>query len=161
MQSVALISLLGCAACRTVPIPGPTVIQVPSGLTEQNVEIAILAAITNRHPPEDYIPSEALSDADFQRLVWRAFLHEAHGRSWTVESRQPAEIVAVVNVRSHYLQLGIPFDTDTVRLEIRGSRNLMQSGNQIHRKVPLWIHGLEERIRRELGRMSFAGDVAA
>lgn len=148
-------------ACRTVPIPEPATIQVPPGLTLQNVEIAILAAITNRPPPEDYLPLQALSDEEFQRLVWGAFLHEAHSRSWAVESRRPGEIIAAVNARGHYLQLGIPYSSEIVTLEIRRTENLNQNASHIHRKVPLWIQRLEQRNRRELGRMSFAGDVAA
>lgn len=140
-------------------MPAPIVIDVPPGLSTQNVEIAVIAAITNRRPPPDYLPSQTLSDEEYERLVWQAFLHEAHSRSWAVESRQPGEIIAVVDVRSHYLQLGIPYDQTTVRLEIRETRNLKQSQGRIHRKVPLWIRRLEDRIRRELGRMSFAGAV--
>jgi len=153
--------LLLASACRTVPIPHPTVIEVQPGLSPQNIEVAILAAITNRPPPPDYSPSRSLSDADFERFVWKAFLQRAHTRSWSVEGRKPGQIIAAVTARRHYLELGIHFDSSTITLTLLRSENLQQTETSIHRKVPLWILRLEQRIRRELGRLSFATDAAA
>jgi len=153
--------LVTLASCSTVPLPEAIEIEVPPGLTAQQVELAILSGILNQRPPETYDPRVGLSELEFQALVWNHYLRSASARSWFPESREPGYVVAAVSARRHYLRVGISFDTQTISIRLLESRNLRQSDTRIHERVPLWLDRLEEHIRRELGRMSFASRAAA
>lgn len=153
--------LLALAGCKTVPLPEPIEIEVPASLTAQQVELAILSGILNKRPPANYDPRVGLPEAEFQSLVWDHYLQSASARSWFPESREPGYVVAAVSARRHYLRVGISFDTRVITIRILESRNLLQSSGRIHKRVPLWLERLNEHIRRELGRMSFASRSAA
>ncbi|HKC51499.1 MAG TPA: hypothetical protein VKF60_11950 [Myxococcota bacterium] len=153
---ILAIALAG-VACRTVPIPPPTVINVPPGLTGQEVEVAVIAGILNTHPPRSYDPTHELSQADFDAMLVRDFLATAHGHSWFPEARQGDIRYATVDTRGHYLRVAIHMNTQQLRIEIVESRNLMQSDGVIHKTVISWIANLEGNIRRELGRMASYG----
>lgn len=144
------------ASCKTAPIPTLPVIKVPPGLSVQQVELAILSGILNQRPPESYDPRSDMPDDEFQQLVWKHYLQSASARSWFPESRSPGVIEAAVNARSHYLRVALAYDTTSIRMKILESRNLRQSGGRIHKRAVVWLDHLEEHIRRELGRMSFA-----
>ena len=54
---VAAILILPIAGCRTAPIPPPTPYPVPPGLTEAEVELAILAAVSQRPERPGEVPA--------------------------------------------------------------------------------------------------------
>jgi hypothetical protein len=61
LVSVAALGLLA-VGCRTRPIPEPRNIAIPPGLSPQNVEVAILSALTNQPPPGVYRPRETMPE---------------------------------------------------------------------------------------------------
>jgi hypothetical protein len=138
-------------------MPAPTLIPVPHGLSRQNVEIAVLAGITNSHPPTTYDPRQALSDADFESLLQRNFLSRDPGISWNPGTREGDTRYATVDTRGLYLRVGILMHPDQLRLEIVESKNLEQENGRIHRTVLPWIENLTNHIERELLRLEQYG----
>ncbi len=141
--------------CRTAPIPAFSAIDVPSGLSSQQVDLAILSGILNKPPPADYDPHAPLSAEEFSKLVWANYLRDARSRSWFPESREPGVVIAAVSTRGLYLRVALRFDESAIHTEILESRNLDQTEGRIHRRALQWIERLRQHIRRELGRMSF------
>ena len=151
----SLVVLACISGCRTVPIPASfDAIQVPPGLSAQEVEVAIFSGIYNKHPPASYDPTKPLSGEDFDRFIWENYLSAGRTRSWFPESRKPGTVIAAVDTRGHYLEVALAFDTATIQTELIQSKNLQQENGQIHRKVIAWIDNLHEHIRRELNRLA-------
>jgi hypothetical protein len=159
--SILLIASAVQTACRTAPIPDFAPLTVPSGLSIQQIELAIFSGILNRPPPPEFDPSEALSDEEFQALLWKHYLSEARGRSWFPESHEPGVIRASVTTRGHYLRVALSYDRVSIRTRIEESRELLQSDTRIHGRAIKWINRLHEHIRRELKRMAFSNPSAA
>ena len=148
-------------ACRTVPIPSFEPIMVPPGLSNQQIELAILSGVLNKPPPMGFDPGRRMSDEEFDRLVWDHYMRTARSRSWFPESRAPGIVYAAVNARSHYLRVSLTFDASLIRTEILASENLQQADGRIHKKAIKWITRLHEHIRRELGRLAFSARPSA
>lgn len=131
-------------ACTTTPInTKPDRIPVPPGTTPDEVEAAIVSAIAEKHiTPQEL--TEGLG------TNWSNAKRQFAG-TWAVENLQDGLVTAGLSVRSHYLQIGVHYDTSAVWVEILGSRNLKQTETHIHRKAYLWIARVEDRIRSELG----------
>jgi hypothetical protein len=142
------------AGCRTVPIPGPTVIDVPPGLSLQAVEVAVLAGIENIQVPTWYDPKQVLPQAQFDAMVASSFMSPAGGRSWQAGVRKDDVRYAFVDVRGHHLLVAIHLATDRLRIEFVESRDLLEADGRIHKKVPEWIDHLATHIGRELQRLS-------
>lgn len=154
------LALISSEGCRTATIPTFDPIPVPPGLTVRQVEVAILAALANTPVPKDL--SEGADIADRAMAAFFGPLRYQSGGSartaeWYPESRQPGRILAGFNVRSHYLQVCLDFDSSTIRPSISGSRNLKQSETRIHKNAIDWVHRLEDRLRRSVGFMATYG----
>lgn len=147
-------SLLAQVGCRTAPLPEPARIPVPAGMTEQQLEVAVLAGILNTPPPPTYDPSSTLSDDDFDRLIWREFVGRARSRSWFPESRREDVLFAAVDTRGLYLRASIARRGDALVIQLEDSRNLRQTATRIHKRAHRWLNNLVAHIRREVGRMS-------
>lgn len=152
--SIIAVMLLVAFGCRTMAIPEPYVIELPPGMTAQQSEVAVLAGILNVPPPAEYDPATALSDEEFNALIWKGFVIKASGRSWFPESRSGSTIYAAVDTRGLYLQARIEIDPHQLRIGITESRNLSQSDSRIHKRAVKWLRNLEIHIRREVNRMA-------
>jgi len=158
MISTRSIAPIACimlvVACRTVPFPEPYLIDIPAGMTQRQLEVAIVAGILNSHPPADYDPMAEVSEEEFHALLWQRFVGTAHSRSWFPESREGETIYASVNTRGLYLRAAIERGPDQLRVSIVESRNLSQGDGRIHKRAVVWLRSLEAHIRREVGRMA-------
>ncbi len=163
MNHAALLLFLILAVlpgCRTTAIPTFDPLPVPAGLTLDQVEVAILAALANTPVPRELSDGAAIADralATFFGPLRYQSVQASHNQEWYPESRQPGTIVAGLNVRSHYLQVRLDLSVSSIRTSITGSRGLKQSETQIHANAIEWVHRLEDRIRRSLGIMSAYG----
>lgn len=146
--------------CRTTTIPTFEAIPVPPGLTLSQVEVAILSALANTPVPKELSEGADIADramgAFFGPLRYQS-AGSSRNQEWYPESRQPGQIVAGMNARSHYLQVRLDFDATAIRPSISNSRNLSQSETRIHTNAIEWTHRLEDRIRRSVGFMSAYG----
>jgi hypothetical protein len=152
-STVILALALTLAGCRTVPIPPPTTIDVPPGLSLQAVEVAVMAGINNGTSPATYDPTRELPQADFDAMLDRDFVVLARAGGWFPEPRRDGVRYASVDTRGHHLLVGIHLDTKQIRIELVESRDLLQAHGRIHKAAVTWIGNLETRIRRELDRM--------
>ena len=152
--SGAILLALCLSSCRTVPIPGPTLIDVPPGLTLQAVEVAVLAGINNVKVPGWYDPTKEVPQVEYDALIEHNFLSMAGGHSWMPGTRTGDVRYATVDTRGHHLKVAIHLALDRLRIEFVESGNLLEENGQIHRKVPEWIGNLAAHIRRELTRLS-------
>src|SRR5258706_3265760 len=93
---------LTLAACRTVPIPPPTTIDVPPGLTLQAVEVAVMAGINNGTAPAAYDPTGELPQAEFDSLLERDFVLPAPSGGLIPEPRPDEVRYTSVRTRAHH-----------------------------------------------------------
>lgn len=145
-----LVALLGAfvVGCTTVPNRPTAPIPVPYGLTENQVQIAILSAMDQ--------PSPKLSQGAeiTDRALSVALPGYGDRRNWYFEDRRPGIIYAGYQRRNWYMRVAVRYDTRVVTLFIEESRNLKQSGNKIHKTAIAELHTLEDRLRRSLGQMA-------
>jgi hypothetical protein len=154
---VILLAALVVVSCRTEQIGVREPIVVPSGLTENEIQIAILTALTDLSHPPAYDPNVIVAGSVGDAIAWSLFKEaERSSSGWYPESHEPGVIFAGLDVRSHYMRIAIHYDTKSVRTQIVESRNLKQSGGRIHRKANAWLAKLEAKIRVALGQVSFS-----
>ena len=137
--------LLVLIGCRTVPITERPPIIVPPGLTEDQVELAIMYSMFGARPG----PNPA---AEPPAVGARAELpfKKVRGSEWDFEGSQPGVIIGSVSPRTHYLRVRIEYDAHTVGVTIDGANNLKYSGSRIHGRANQWIDNLERTIRSGL-----------
>jgi hypothetical protein len=152
--SILCLALVMIGGCRTRAIPEPETIPIPNGLSHQNIEVAILSALSLRPPPGTYDPREGMPEDEFARLVWSHYVSAPGNRSWAVESRSPGRITAVISRARYLLRIAVDYDDHLAKVSIIESTGLDQSSTRIHRKAVAWVLKLESRIRSELLRMA-------
>lgn len=140
--------------CRTRAIPDPHSIPIPSSLSRQNIEVAILSALSVQPPPGIYDPREEMPEDEFDQLIWTYYLASPRNRAWVVDSRDPGRITAVISRTRYLLRIAVEYDDDRAKVSIIESTGLGQSSSRIHRKAVAWVLKLETRIRNEFSRMA-------
>ena len=149
--TVVLLLAVGLLSCRTAAIREPEIIRVPSGLTEDQVEQAIVLALAELPPGTIVLEHKASQVTD--EILDRLFGADDPA-SWFVEARDSGVVFSGYQQDQHYLGVAIRYDTREVRVEIITSQNLMQSKSRIHKEVYVWIAALEVKIRQALGAIS-------
>jgi hypothetical protein len=152
--SVLCLALVMIGGCRTRAIPEPENIPIPSRLSHQNIEVAILSALSIQSPPGIYDPREEMPEDEFARLIWSYYVSSPGNRSWVVESRNPGRITAVISRTRYLLRIAVDYDDRRAKVSIIESTGLSQSSTRIHRKAVAWVLKLESRIRNEFLRMA-------
>ena len=145
-----LVVLLGC---NTVPVAARPPINVPPGLTQAEVEWAIMQSVFGVQPDapvcaDSYGDPSSAQPEDVQ--VRRS--------EWVLEGRKPGVITASVSPRSHYLRVDIVYDAHTVEVVIADANNMKYSGSRIHGKAIQWIGNLENMIRSGLNLAALSRD---
>lgn len=150
------LGVFGLSACTSAPIVQLAPIPVPAGLSLEQVEVSILAALAKSPVPYELSGGPNIGDEAMSAL-FGSFRFESvrfEEPDWFPESRQPGLIHAGHEVRQHYLQVRIDYTTSDVRLTITDSANLDQHGTTIHRNANDWVRVLESRIARSLSLMA-------
>lgn len=142
------------AACSTVPNVPTTPISVPAGLTQNQVQLAILTAITERAPPN--VPAGVEITDSVLSAVVTGYHSLNDRRTWYFEDRRPGVIYAGYQRRDWYMRVAVRYDASAITLFIEDSRNLSQSGDRIHKTAIAELQSLENRLRRTLGQMAQA-----
>lgn len=146
----------GVATLRLTPgelpiaIPAFEPISVPSGLTVEHVEVAILAVLADIPIPKGFSDGAAVA----ARAMTAFFSPSTLKREWYPYSRRAGRIMAGESLRSRHLQVHLDFDTSSIRSSIFRSRNLQQNKKSIHPDAIEWIHQLEDRSRRSFDCIS-------
>lgn len=86
--------------------------------------------------------------------VENAILDAMRSRGWSVHERNRGEIIADLNVRSHFARVGITYNTGAIAIEYMDSENLeyeVVDGEQhIHGNFNSWLTNLSNDIQRNL-----------
>ena len=158
-RSLALpICIALLAACRTTDIGSPLNTPVPSNLTREETEIAIVAMLS--------APQATQADPNTHTLVFANPLgailwdHYQRGRlpikGWFLEYWDPGFLYLGYQRRLHYLRVAIETGAPSLSLRIAESRNLEQANGRIHKNAKVWVELLDANIRDALGRASVA-----
>jgi hypothetical protein len=129
----------------------PLEISVPEGLTADQVEAALIAALANFRivpglDPEQLVPDRMIKDLYGPGVRPRT--------RWSPERREPGLMYAGCQWRSHYLQIALHFDTQRVKIKLASSRNLDQQGDSIHDRAIILARRLADQITISLGQMT-------
>lgn len=153
------IVLLACVTCLfsgcTSYKSSINYIDVPKGLSKQQVEFAILASLANQPPPEGLSPELEITDRALK--AWFGFGYNSVSgdrAGWFLEGREGGQIFAGLQRSSYYLRVAIDYSPQRVSFHVVDSRNLRETKYTIHRTAVRWIQDLEIAIRRSLGQLS-------
>lgn len=149
-------SLCVClVACTTVQNVSPPPISVPSKLTENDVELAILMAIADRAVPPKLGPGEKATDSVLSAVIDPASnTARRQKESWYFEDRQLGVVYAGFQERRFYMRVAVHYDAHNVTMEIVDSQGLKQTADRIHKRAFVWLRQLEGRVRRALGTLA-------
>jgi len=140
--------------CGPTKIPTPASISIPDHLGRQGVEIALLSAVVVRPAPAVFNPREEMPAEQYEQLVWNYYLTVPNTQGWTVESRKPGLITALIKRAGYHLRAAVHYDDRTARVAIVDSSGLDQTADSIHGNAVGWILKLEDRVRTELQQMA-------
>ncbi len=117
-----IVSTLTAAGCQTAPI--------------RNVTGASLSAA----------PGTTLTMDQVAKAIGRA----GQRLGWQIEQVRPGELTGTLKLRSHVAVVSITHDTLTFSIRYRESTNLLQSGQEIHKRYNTWVRNLEMGIQQEV-----------
>ncbi|WP_038173279.1 MULTISPECIES: hypothetical protein [Vibrio] len=84
------------------------------------------------------------------KQVKMAIMQAATKRGWIVTEVNPGELLAKLQVRSHYAEVKIPFNDKYYSILYLNSVNLKSSDGKIHRNYNRWVNNLNVDIKRQL-----------
>ncbi len=155
MRSISLAVLsLFLACCSTVPNVSPPPIAVPSGLTENDVELAVLMAVADRPAPATLTPGQQITDNVLSAVIGRYDSVRAPRQYWYFEAREPSVVYAGFQSGQVYMRVAVRYDARYVTMTIVESRNLKQDESSIHKGAFAYLQQLEGRVRRALGSIA-------
>jgi hypothetical protein len=142
-------------ACTTVQNVSPPPISVPTKLTANDVELAVLMAIADRVAPPKLAPGEKVTDSVLSSVIDPASnTARRQKESWYFEDRQPGVVYAGFQERQYYMRVAVRYDAHNVTMQIVESRGLKQSADRIHKTAFVWLDQLEQRVRRALDTLA-------
>lgn len=77
-------------------------------------------------------------------------------KGWVMDVVRPGEIVATLNNKQHVAVVTISYDTSKFSITYKDSKNLMHSGDELHRRYNGWVKHLEDAIQAEMKRQATA-----
>ncbi len=93
------------------------------------------------------------ADASMEE-VEDAIIDAMRKRGWAVHERNRGEIIADLNVRSHFARVGITYNTGAIAIEYMDSENLeyeeVDGEQRIHGNFNSWLTNLSNDIQRNL-----------
>lgn len=138
ISGLAAVAIVGLSGCRTAPIEN--VDNVPITMTKadytlEDVEKAIM---------------RAGSCLRWMESVESGVIHSGSCRRWFMKKEKPGLIKATFSTRDYSAQVSILYNTKTYSIHYFDSSNLDYRSGQIHENYNVWVHDLDEAIRREL-----------
>lgn len=155
---LAILSLF-LASCMTIPNVSPPPIEVPHGLNENDVELAVVMAVAARPAPPNLTPGQQITDNVLSTVI-RARIDPRYrgvgerGPMWYFEDRGPRVVYAGFQYRELYMRVAVRYDASKVTMTIVESRNLKQDESSIHKRAFAYLQGFENRVRRALGDLA-------
>ena len=84
------------------------------------------------------------------KTIQKAIIRACQDRGWTPIIKEKGVIEASINVRHHFAQISIKFDTAEYSIDYISSQNLDYANGEIHRTYNNWIANLSRSIQKEL-----------
>lgn len=150
-------ALVFAAGCSSAPILPRRPIEVPIGLTIEQVEIAVVSALSGVSQSELAAANEAQPDTHMDKLIQSAYARRLTRAAWNVDSHRPGRLVATHRRGSRSLSIGIRYNQYEVATEILGSERLDHYDGRIHENALVWVSQLENRIDHALKSAAFLG----
>jgi len=148
-KTIVSIILLTLAGCITIPNESPPPINVPNGLTNNQVQLALMMSIADK-PLPPLSPGQQITDNVLTSLI-TGYESATPRQYWYFEDNDSNVLYAGFQRKNFYMRVAINYDNNKVVLEIVDSRNLRQTTTEIHKRAFQWLQTLENRIRRNLG----------
>ncbi len=136
----------------------PPSISVPKGLSANDVELALVLAVTYRAPPPTLSPGQQITDNVLGAVLGPDY--ESVGspkRPWYFEGRDIREVFVGYQNRAYYMRVRADYDDEFVTLSIEDSRHLSQTETHIHKRAFAFLQQLESAIRRTMGSLACRG----
>ena len=153
---LAFCALLVVVGCKTATLIPRAPIEVPPNLTLPQVEIALLAAITEK-PVSIFLEESLEAETRSARSVRLAALgnRDRPRVGWFPEALRPGRIVTTYRHGKRQLRVAIRYSRFEVTMELLGSENMRQTRNRIHGRALVWMSELESRIEQSLEAVAF------
>ncbi len=108
-----------------------------------------LAGCKTTHPLYNADSQLAITNVS-NAVMSKSIVSALHYKGWKVKSKTDNEVIATINVRSHYAKIQINFDGEKYTIKHIASSNLDYNAAKqgIHRNYNRWIKMLEAEISR-------------
>jgi len=146
---------LAFAGCTSADINSAPSISVPSGLTTQDVKLAILLSIDPAKAPPEMNVDQQMTDNALRAFFGYAYSKHADRRGqWFLEEIRERSVLVGFDNRKHYFRAEFIIGDHAITQRIDGSRNLDQTSTKIHRATFDWLGMFETKIRQNMGTIS-------
>ena len=146
---IAVCTLVFCAGCVSLKNNEKPITAVSADGTILNripgtTSIIIPPQMTNKAALDAFENALIATNPGNKNQYWTS--------NWRLEARDSENkwIRVGLSVRQHYLCVCYRIENGKLIPDVPESINLNQNGNEIHRKVPLWINRLNPLIRAKL-----------
>ncbi len=151
-KTILSVLLLLLASCTTIPNESPPPISVPKGLTNSQIQLALMMSIADK-PLPPLSPGQQITDNVLTSLI-TGYESATPRQYWYFEDSGSNVVYAGFQRKNYYMRIAIKYDNRKVALNIEDSRNLRQTEFEIHKRAFQWLQTLENRIRRNLGSVA-------
>jgi len=154
VKFVLFLLILFVIGCKSVDINSASPIMVPSGLSLQDVKVAILNAVNPKENPIKLTPYQQITDSALKAHY--GFLYKSINtkRRWFLEDIRKDSLLVGYDNGNYYFRVEYKIGKSQIIQRIDGSRNLDQTETTIHKGVFQKLGQMEVNIRKELGMIA-------
>lgn len=137
-------------SCTSVNIDSAKPISVPTGLTIQEVKLAIVRAVSPQSSPPELNQYQEITDRALRAHFGFRYQSANQKGRWFIERIEGNSVFVGFDNRKHYFGVEYVIENHQVSQKIDGSRNLGQSDTRIHKAVFRWLGEMESNIRQQM-----------
>ncbi|NKF49975.1 hypothetical protein G3R49_05235 [Shewanella sp. WXL01] len=100
--------------------------------------------------PVPELKSEPVGYNLTQEQVKNAIVDAGYVRNWQITPVNDNLLRGTLNVRSHMLEVDIPYSAEDYSILYYGSENLKYKDGKIHKKVATWVRNLNLDIKKSI-----------
>jgi hypothetical protein len=149
-----VIAMALMAACSTPSINSTQPISIPSGLTTQDVKLAIIYAIYPGKTPTEWSHIDQMTDNALKAAFPFTYSKVDRSENWFLEEIRSGSVLIGFDDGDHYLRVEYVIDRGRIIQRIDGSRNLGQTGETIKKDAFEFLGAMESKIRQSMGILS-------
>ena len=149
-----IVAMAFTVSCSTPSINSAQPISIPSGLTAQDVKLAILYAIYPVKTPTEWTHIEQMTDSALKAAFPFSYGKVERSETWFLEEIRTSSVLVGFDDGDHYLRVEYVIDGGRILQKIDGSRNLGQTGETIKKDAFEFLGAMESKIRQSMGILS-------